>query len=45
MRLGEIIEELEKLRQSGTVRVIDALAVYKDADASSARSTSSRSAS
>jgi uncharacterized membrane protein len=29
---GEIIEELEKLRESGTVRVIDALAVYKDAD-------------
>jgi uncharacterized membrane protein len=29
---GEIIEELEKLRQSDTVRVIDALAVYKDAD-------------
>ncbi len=29
---GEIIAELEKLRQSDTVRVIDALAVYKDAD-------------
>lgn len=29
---GEIIEELEKLRESGTVRVIDALAVHKDAD-------------
>ena len=29
---GEIIEELEKLRASDTVRVIDALAVYKDAD-------------
>jgi uncharacterized membrane protein len=29
---GEIIEELERLRESGTVRVIDALAVYKDAD-------------
>jgi uncharacterized membrane protein len=29
---GEIIEELEKLRQSDTVRVIDALAVYKDAE-------------
>jgi uncharacterized membrane protein len=29
---GEVIEELEKLRQSDTVRVIDALAVYKDAD-------------
>ena len=27
---GEIIEELEKLRESDTVRVIDALAVYKD---------------
>ena len=27
---GEIIEELEKLRESGTVRVIDSLAVYKD---------------
>ena len=29
---GEIIEELERLRQSDTVRVIDALAVYKDPD-------------
>jgi uncharacterized membrane protein len=29
---GEIIDELERLRQSDTVRVIDALAVYKDAD-------------
>ena len=29
---GEIIAELEKLRASDTVRVIDALAVYKDAD-------------
>jgi uncharacterized membrane protein len=29
---GEIIEELERLRQSDTVRVIDALAVYKDKD-------------
>src|SRR3954447_3415488 len=29
---GEIIDELEKLRASDTVRVIDALAVYKDAD-------------
>jgi uncharacterized membrane protein len=29
---GEIIAELEKLRESGTVRVIDSLAVYKDAD-------------
>jgi uncharacterized membrane protein len=28
---GEIIEELERLRESGTVRVIDSLAVYKDA--------------
>jgi uncharacterized membrane protein len=27
---GEVIEELEKLRQSDTVRVIDSLAVYKD---------------
>ena len=29
---GEIIEELEKLRASDTVRVIDSLAVYKDAE-------------
>jgi uncharacterized membrane protein len=29
---GEIIEELERLRASDTVRVIDSLAVYKDAD-------------
>src|SRR3954463_15099018 len=29
---GEIIAELERLRESGTVRVIDALAVHKDAD-------------
>jgi len=29
---GEIIAELEKLRASDTVRVIDALAVYKDKD-------------
>jgi len=29
---GEIIDELEKLRETDTVRVIDALAVYKDAD-------------
>jgi uncharacterized membrane protein len=29
---GEIIAELERLRESGTVRVIDALAVYKDAE-------------
>jgi uncharacterized membrane protein len=27
---GEVIAELERLRESGTVRVIDALAVYKD---------------
>jgi uncharacterized membrane protein len=29
---GEIIQELEQLRDSDTVRVIDALAVHKDAD-------------
>ncbi len=29
---GEVITELERLRESGTVRVIDALAVYKDQD-------------
>src|SRR5213082_2142371 len=29
---GEIIAELERLKQSDTVRVIDSLAVYKDAD-------------
>lgn len=29
---GQIKEELERLRESDTVRVIDALAVYKDAD-------------
>jgi uncharacterized membrane protein len=29
---GEIIEELERLKQSDTVRVIDSLAVYKDAE-------------
>lgn len=29
---GEIISELERLRESETVRVIDSLAVYKDAD-------------
>jgi uncharacterized membrane protein len=29
---GEIIDELERLRASDTVRVIDALAVHKDAD-------------
>ena len=29
---GEMIAELERLKESGTVRVIDSLAVYKDAD-------------
>jgi uncharacterized membrane protein len=29
---GEIIEELERLRESDTIRVIDALAVHKDAN-------------
>src|SRR5438309_3706795 len=29
---GEIISELERLRESDTIRVIDSLAVYKDAD-------------
>lgn len=29
---GQIIAELEKLRESDTVRVIDSLAVYKDAE-------------
>jgi uncharacterized membrane protein len=29
---GEVIQELERLRQSDTIRVIDALAVHKDAD-------------
>ena len=29
---GEIIAELERLKESGTIRVIDALAVHKDAD-------------
>ena len=29
---GEIIAELERLKESDTVRVIDALAVHKDAD-------------
>jgi uncharacterized membrane protein len=28
---GEVIEELERLRESGAVNVIDSLAVYKDA--------------
>jgi uncharacterized membrane protein len=29
---GEVIEELERLRESDTVRVIDSIAVYKDED-------------
>jgi uncharacterized membrane protein len=29
---GEVISELERLRESDTIRVIDSLAVYKDAD-------------
>jgi uncharacterized membrane protein len=29
---GEIIAELERLRESDTIRVIDSMAVYKDAD-------------
>ena len=29
---GEVIDELERLRESDTVRVIDALAVHKDAE-------------
>ena len=29
---GEILEELDKLRESDTVKVIDALAVYKDSE-------------
>jgi len=29
---GEVIAELERLRQTDAIRVIDALAVYKDAD-------------
>src|SRR5512133_3335036 len=29
---GEVVEELEKLRESDTIRVIDALGVYKHAD-------------
>jgi uncharacterized membrane protein len=29
---GEVIEELERLRESDTIKVIDALAVHKDAD-------------
>jgi hypothetical protein len=35
---GEIIEELERLRESDTVRVIDSLVVYKDANGISSRS-------
>ena len=34
---GEIIAELERLRESDTIRVIDALAAYKD-DAGDVRS-------
>jgi uncharacterized membrane protein len=29
---GEVIEEIQRLRESDTIRLIDALAVYKDAD-------------
>ena len=29
---GEVIEELERLRESDTIRVIDSIAVYKDAN-------------
>jgi len=29
---GEVIAELERLREDGTVRVIDSIVVYKDAD-------------
>jgi len=29
---GEIIAALERLRESDTIRVIDSMAVYKDAD-------------
>jgi uncharacterized membrane protein len=29
---GEILEEIERLRQSDTVRLVDSLTVYKDAD-------------
>ena len=29
---GEIIAELERLRESGTVRVVDSLVVYKTAE-------------
>ena len=37
---GEIIAELERLKESDTVRVIDALAVHKDAAARSKSRTS-----
>ena len=40
---GEIIAELERLRESDTVRVIDALAVHKDAAAESLGISSSTS--
>ncbi len=30
---GEIIAELKRLKEDGTIRAIDALAVHKDADA------------
>ena len=36
---GEIIDALEQLRKDDTVRVIDALAVYKDAAGNSKPST------
>ena len=29
---GEVIEEFERLRESDAIRVIDSLAVYKDAE-------------
>ena len=38
---GEIIAELEKLRETDSVRVIDALAIYKDAQGGSWRSSTS----
>ena len=34
---GEILEELDRLRESDTVRLIDAVAVYKDADGNVAK--------
>ena len=37
---GEIIAEVERLRESDTIRVIDSLAVYKDAKGRSRSSTS-----